>query len=142
MTSKIAPVVVGYDGSHASVAALGWAAAEAVREGTALRIAEVFEVAVMSRPSPGKVVPSAALRTVRERGLEALAESIRLQNPKLDVQGVLLEGAPAAALIEETVDARMVVLGTRGLGGFAGLLLGSTSQHVLHHANCPVAIVR
>lgn len=137
MSSQTSPVVVGYDGS----AALEWATAEAVREHAPLRIAEVFEVVVMSRPSPGKVVPLAALRTVRERGLEALAESIRLQHPQLTVESVLLEGTPAAALVEETAAARMVVLGSRGLGGFTGLVLGSTSQQVLHHAHYPVAVI-
>lgn len=92
MSSQASPVVVGYDGSQTSSAALEWATAEAVREHAPLRIAEVFEVVVMSRPSPGKVVPLAALRTVRERGLEALAESIRLQHPQLTVESVLLEG--------------------------------------------------
>ncbi|QNE16974.1 universal stress protein [Kribbella qitaiheensis] len=141
MSSQTAPIVVGYDGSPASTAALAWATGQAVREEAPLRIGEAFELLVMSRPSPGKVVPLAALRTVRERGLQALVESIRLQHPKLDVSSVLLEGAPAAALVEETAGARMLVLGTRGLGGFAGMLLGSVAVQVSTHAQCPVVVV-
>lgn len=141
MSSQTAPVVVGYDGSQASAAAVEWATAEAVRERAPLRIAEVFEVVVASRPSPGKVVPLAALRTVRERGLEALAESIRLQYPHLAVETVLLEGSPAAALVEETAQAQMLVLGSRGLGGFAGMLIGSVAVQVSTHAQCPIVVV-
>jgi nucleotide-binding universal stress UspA family protein len=141
MSSQTAPVVVGYDGSQAGTAALEWATAEAVRERAPLRIVEVFELVVVSRPSPGKVVPLAALRTVREHGLEALADSIRLRHPHLDVQTVLLEGTPAASLIEETAQARLLVLGSRGLGGFTGMLVGSVAVQVASHAHCPIVVV-
>jgi nucleotide-binding universal stress UspA family protein len=141
MSSKNAPVVVGYDGSQASTAALRWATAEAVREHAPLHIVEIFELEIVSRPSPGKVVPLAALRTARERGLEALADGIRLQHPRLDVQTFLLEGSPAASLIEQTAQARIVVLGSRGLGGFSGAVLGSVAVQVSAHAHSPVVIV-
>lgn len=141
MSSHTGPVVVGYDGSQASGAALQWAAAEAVREHAPLRIAEVFEVAIVTRPLPGKVVPLAALRTARERGLSALADGIRLQHPELTVETVLLEGTPAASLVEETVQARLIVLGSRGLGGWAGLLLGSVAVQVSTHAHCPIVVI-
>jgi len=141
MSSVTAPVAVGYDGSQASTAALRWATAEAVREHAPLRIVEVFEVVVASRPSPGKVVPLDALRTARERGLEALADGLRLQHPGLGVQTLLLEGMPAASLLEETAQARTVVLGSRGLGGFGGLILGSVAVQVSAHAQCPVVVV-
>lgn len=141
MSSQTAPVVVGYDGSQASSAALQWATAEAVREHAPLRIVEVFELIVAMRPSPGHVVPLAALRTVRERGLEALAEGIRLQHPHLEVATVLIEGSPAASLIEETGQARMVVLGSRGRGGWTGLLVGSVAVQVSTHAQCPIIVV-
>ena len=141
MSSQTAPVVVGYDGSQGSTAALRWATAEAVREHAPLRIVEAFELEIVSRPSPGKVVPLEALRTVRERGLEALADGIRLQYPGLEVQTLLLEGTPAASLIEETAQARLVVLGTRGLGGFSGAVLGSVAIQVSAHAHSPVVTV-
>jgi nucleotide-binding universal stress UspA family protein len=134
MSSQTAPVVVGYDGSQASSAALTWATAEAIREHTSLRIVEVFELVVVDRPSPGKVVPLASLRTVRERGLEA-------RHPGLHVDTLLLEGPPSPALIEETAQARMLVLGSRGLGGFTGMILGSVAVQVSAHAHCPVVVV-
>ncbi|WP_112237241.1 universal stress protein [Kribbella monticola] len=141
MSSQTAPVVVGYDGSQASSAAITWATTEAMREHTPLRIVEVFELVVVDRPSPGKVVPLAALRAVRERGLEALAESVRLRHPDLHVETLLLEGSPSPALIEETAQARMLVLGSRGLGGFTGMILGSVAVQVSAHAHCPVVVV-
>lgn len=141
MSSKSAPVVVGYDRSPASSAALDWAVAEAVREDAPLRIAEVFELVITVEPSPGKVAPLAALRTGRERELEALSASIQLRHPHLQVETVLLEGSPAPALIEETEQARMVVLGSRGLGGFTGMLVGSVAVQVSSHAHCPIVVV-
>jgi nucleotide-binding universal stress UspA family protein len=141
MSSQTAPIVVGYDGSQASTAALHWATAEAVREHAPLRIAEVFELVIMDRPSPGMVVPLAALRTARAQGLEALASSVRLRHPGLQVETLLLEGLTSLALIEETARAHLLVLGTRGLGGFGGMVLGSVAVQVSAHAHCPVVVV-
>ncbi|WP_328324527.1 universal stress protein [Kribbella sp. NBC_00382] len=141
MSSQTAPIVVGYDGSPAGTAALDWATAEAVRENAPLRIAEVFEIVVIDRPSPGKVVPLAALRTVRERGLEALAAALQLKYPGLHVDTVLLEGAAASSLIDESANARMLVLGTRGMGGFTGMIVGSVAVQAGAHAHCPVVVV-
>ena len=59
----------------------------------------------------------------------------------VEVETVVREGAPAATLLEEAQDAELLVVGSRGLGGFRGLLLGSVSQQCAHHAPCPVVIV-
>ena len=141
MTSQPAPVVVGYDGSPASQGALQWATTEADRLQAPLRIVEVFEVVVYTRPSPGKVVPLAGLRTARERGLNALADGIRLQHPDLTVQTLLIEGGPAEALVDETEHARLLVLGSRGLGGWTGLMVGSVAAQVTTHAHSPVVVI-
>ncbi|TCC21597.1 universal stress protein [Kribbella sindirgiensis] len=141
MSSPSAPVVAGYDGSPAGLAALDWATAEAVRLHAPLRIAEVFELVIATRPSPGKVVPLAAVRTLRERGLSAIAERIRLQHPDLHVESVLLEGVAAKQLVEESEPARLMVLGSRGLGGWTGLALGSVALQVATHASCPIVVV-
>ena len=74
MSSQTAPIVVGYDGSPASLTALHWATAEAVRLHARLRVVEVFELVITVRPTPGTVVPLAAVRTAREGGLAALAD--------------------------------------------------------------------
>ncbi|WP_328993976.1 universal stress protein [Kribbella sp. NBC_01245] len=142
MRSQIAPVVAGYDGSPVSRGALHWAAVEAVSTGLPLRIVEVFELVITTHPSPGAVVPLEGLRTARQKGLDAIIEDLRLHHPGLDVTGALLTGTPAATLIEESEHARMLVLGTRGLGALTSLLLGSVSIQVSAHARCPVVVVR
>lgn len=141
MQSHNAPVVVGYDTSPVSRAALRWAAAAAIGEGVALRVVEVFELVIMSRPSPGTVVPLDALRVARQKGLDAIVDDLRLQHPGLEVTGVLMTGSPAATLIGESEQARMLVLGTRGLGALTGLLVGSVTVQVSAHAQCPVVVV-
>ncbi|MEI8412872.1 MULTISPECIES: universal stress protein [unclassified Kribbella] len=141
MTVQSAPVVVGYDRSPASLAAVHWAAAEADRLHARLRVVEVFELVVAQRPAPSKVVPLAALRTARERGLDALADDVRAHYPELEIETALAEGTAAETLIEETARARMVILGSRGLGGWSGLLVGSVAVQVSTHAQCPVVVV-
>ena len=141
MPTQHAPIVVGYDGSPPSHDALRWATAAAVRTKAPLRIVEAFELVVYSRPSPGQVVPLEALQTAREKGLSALAEGVRLQQPGLTVETVLAGGSAAQALLAEAEHARLVVLGSRGLGGWTGLLVGSVAVQVTTHAQCPVIVI-
>ena len=135
------PVSVGYDRSPASQGALRWATTQAVRLHAPLRIVEAFEVVVFTRPSPGKVVPLAGLRSARERGLSALADGIRQRHPDLKVETLLVEGGPTEALLEEAEHARLLVLGSRGLGGWTGLVVGSVAVQVTTHAHCPVVVI-
>ncbi|MEV0804531.1 universal stress protein [Kribbella sp. NPDC050281] len=141
MSSQTAPIVVGYDGSPGSQSALRWAVGEAVRELAPLRILEAFELIVTVRPTPGHVVPLDALRTARQKGLDAVAETVRLQHPALQVETSLVGGAAVPALLEEAGHARLVVLGSRGLGGWSGLLVGSVAVQVTTHAPCPVIVI-
>ncbi|MFF0341651.1 universal stress protein [Kribbella sp. NPDC004875] len=141
MTTQPAPIVVGYDGSTGSQRALRWATDEAVRTMAPLRIVEAFEIVIVTRPSPGHVVPLEAVRTAREKGLSAVAEGIRLHHPELTVETALVGGAAPKVLIEAAEDARLVVLGSRGLGGWSGLLVGSVAVQVTTHAVCPVLVV-
>jgi nucleotide-binding universal stress UspA family protein len=106
-----------------------------------LRLVEAFELVVITRPTPGHVVPLDAVRTARQTGLDAVAENVRLHHPELTVE-TRLEGGPAArVLIEAAEDARTVVLGSRGLGGWSGLLVGSVAVQVTTHAQCPVVVI-
>lgn len=141
MSSQPAPIVIGYDGSSGSKSALRWAAAAADRAQAPLRIVEAFEIVIITRPSPGKIVPLEAVRTARQEGLDKVAASIREPYPGLHVETSLVGGSAPKTLMEAAQDARLVVLGSRGLGGWSGLLVGSVAVQVTTHAACPVVVV-
>jgi nucleotide-binding universal stress UspA family protein len=136
-------VVVGVDGSDGSRRALRWAAREAAARGDALHLVHVWQepqayapLGLGSYPLDPEPIQQAA------RGLldGLLAEAGELE-PGLPVTGEVVEGAPAEALLDAARTAELLVVGSRGLGGFRSLLLGSVSQQVVHHARCPVVIV-
>jgi nucleotide-binding universal stress UspA family protein len=136
-----APVVVGIDGTPTSEAALAFAVAEAVERRVPLMAVHawqdlVFDTAVAPRID-WKAVETEERATLAER-LAGWTE----KHPDLDVRRVVVCDGPAHALVQRSHGARLVVVGSRGRGGIAGLLLGSVSQAVLHHADCPVVIVR
>ncbi|TWD84592.1 nucleotide-binding universal stress UspA family protein [Kribbella amoyensis] len=141
MSSPQGSIVVGYDGSPASRAAVEWATAEAVRLHVPLRLVQVLDPIVTSRSAPGQVVPSAAHRAARQQALDALATGIGLHQPHLSVDTRVLEGRPAEQLLQETDQAKLLVLGSRGLGGWTGLMVGSVAVQVSTHAACPVVVV-
>lgn len=118
-------VVVGVDGSLVGVRALDWAAEEAVRRDTALRIV----YAVADRDEAGPVLASAASR-VHER------------HPGLPVETRAVEGGAVRALARESESAVLTVVGTRGFGGVSGLLAGSVSWRLAAHVHCPLLVVR
>ncbi len=137
------PVVVGVDGP-ASSAAIEFAVAEA-----AARAAEVLAVHVWHGRLPHRVedelpliYDEADVRAVHERELAELVAPARQRHPGVVVREDVRHGRPARTLVELSRQAQLVVVGARGRGGFTGLLLGSTSQSLLHHAECPVAVVR
>ena len=137
-------IVVGVDGSSHSRRALAWAAAEAAHHGTDLIVLNVWEHTLL--PPAGSVsvseryVPDPSQRTADDL-LQVIKEELGEQPPVL-VQPMVRQGRPAKVLIEESADANLLVVGTRGHGGFAGLVLGSVSQHVAAYAQCPVTVVR
>lgn len=135
-------VVVGIDGSDASRAALRWAAAEAAHHRVPLVVVEAWEF------SPLLVVTEAPVQLdeLRASVVDHLAGVVReeLGEPPrdgLEVDQRVLEGAPAASLLELSGPDALVVVGSRGRGGFTGLLLGSVSQQVVSHARGPLAVV-
>jgi nucleotide-binding universal stress UspA family protein len=137
-------VVVGVDGSPNSRKALTWAAAEAAEHGAELVVLNVWEHTLL--PPAGSVsvseryVPDTSQRTAEDL-LKEIKEELG-DNPPVVVQPRVKEGNPAKVLIEESADADLLVVGTRGHGGFRGLVLGSVSQHVAGYARCSVAVVR
>lgn len=149
MTSPAAPappvgrVVVGVDDSPGGRAALAFAAREAARRG-----AELHVICAWSMPGghtghakvPGPL-RDACLDEARAV-LNRLQEEVLGADPPTPVVLAVGEPPPARALIEASEQADLVVVGSRGRGGFAGLLLGSVSAQVVHHAHCPVTVVR
>ena len=136
-------IVVGVDGSAQSEAALGFAIEEARLHGGTVR-------AVMAWHAPTRVYvaavgfPSIAKPVEYRRQAARLLEDVvaRAGAEDVAIEPVLREGGAAAVLLDESRDADLLVVGSRGRGGFAGLLLGSVSQHCVTHATCPVAVVR
>ncbi|MFI9846649.1 universal stress protein [Nonomuraea sp. NPDC051941] len=127
-------VVAGFDSSRSSVAALDFAAGEAVRLGALLKVVIAYQ---------GRGRDAGALQTpVQAEGL-AWDELTLLRRRYPDLRaGIELVDEPARpALLEAACKARLLVVGSRGLGEVRGLLLGSVSQAIVHHAPCPVAIV-
>ncbi|MFF9036099.1 universal stress protein [Streptomyces sp. NPDC014892] len=118
-------VVVGVDGSLVAVRALDWAAEEAVRRGSALRVV----YAVADRDEAGPVLASAAAR-VHER------------HSGLPVETRAVEGGAVRALARESEDAVLTVVGTRGFGSVSGLLAGSVSWRLAAHAHGPLLVAR
>jgi len=90
---------------------------------------------------PGHVHP-AELESAQARWLQDWVRPWRDRHPQVDVRWMLSVQRPAQALVEAAREAALVVVGSRGHGGFAGLLLGSVSQQVINHAPCPVVVVR
>lgn len=134
------PVVVGVDGSPNSQAAteLAFQAADA-------RDAPLVAVRAWSdAPMATTWAPATAWEPIQAAELEQLDEWLapyRTRYPDVRVEPVVVRDAPTRALLERAEGARLVVVGSRGRGGFRGLLLGSTSQALIYHAACPVAVV-
>ena len=133
-------IVVGVDGSETGAKALRWAASEA-----RLRGAAIVALHAWRYPHAVDLVPIRSLDRVESDAQIVLQEALKAADD--DLAGVLVEervvyGEPGAALVQASKDADLVVVGSRGHGGFAGVLLGSVSQHVAHRAGCAVVIVR
>lgn len=136
-------IVVGVDGSPSSRQALRWAAREA-----ALRDAEVRVVTAWTIPwsvYSSIAVPDDLGKDLETAATEQAADMIAELGPDAEgvqVRTVVREGDPAHVLLHEAEGAELLVVGSRGLGGFRDLLLGSVSQQCAHHAPCPVVILR
>jgi nucleotide-binding universal stress UspA family protein len=137
------PVIVGADGSPESVRAVEWAAREAALRGTSLRI-----IAVPPLPRRMTVTPATpgTVTDVVERSaseaLAAAAQRAAAQQPGLAIETHLVAGAPAEVLAGAAEGAALLVLGSRGAGGFSALILGSVSRYVATHAPAPVVVAR
>ncbi len=137
------PVVVGVDGSEESLQAVEWAALEAKRHSSPLRIVSAPAlVPRMHAYNASPVTIANALRGISARALEAAIIRCEEVAPGLPVATGLLSGPPALAVAESGSGASVLVVGARGAGGFAALVLGSVSRYVASRAACPVVVVR
>lgn len=141
-------IVVGVDASDASVEALGLAAEEARLHGAKLEVVFAFEppergVAFPVPPQAGDRSDQRAAQDYAEGQLEQWLHDLDISFEGLDVaHTVVPDQRPSRALIQRSEDADLLVVGSRGRGGFRDLRLGSVSEQLVRHAHCPVLVAR
>jgi nucleotide-binding universal stress UspA family protein len=143
MTVK--PIVAATDGSEHSLRAVEWAAREAELHGAGLRIVSVAAMPprMMAEQDPEDIgTVATVLRRSRDEALEAAAGAAATVAPGLVIDTDDLNGPPAEAIVASGSGALMLVLGSKGLGAFAALVLGSVSRYAAAHAPCPAVVVR
>jgi nucleotide-binding universal stress UspA family protein len=137
-------VLVGHDGSECAQEALQWAAGLASRAGYPLHVLRAWKMTTAPQPAtlePGYIPPLEDFETAVREELEAHVAAAGL-DPGMSVTCHVTHGTAARGLIESAARADLLVVGARGLGGFAGLVLGSVSDQCVRHAPCPVTVVR
>ncbi|HZR91380.1 MAG TPA: universal stress protein [Gaiellaceae bacterium] len=136
-------VAVGIDGSEAAAHALRFAIEEAKMRQLPLRVVAAWEVPAAEYIG-GALLPNPDLADLaRENADAALVAAVeQARQAGVEAEGVEVEGHPGRVLVEQAQGATLLVVGSRGRGGFASLVLGSVSQAVAHHAPCALAIVR
>lgn len=136
-------IVVGIDGSDGSVGALNFALEEARIRGASVKAVSAWHVppAVYGNGYVAVSIDPNDFKTGAKIALDKALAGAKVAASGVSVTPVLREGQAADVLVEEAHDADLLVVGSRGLGGFKGLLLGSVSQQCTTHADCPVTIV-
>jgi nucleotide-binding universal stress UspA family protein len=137
-------IVVGVDGSTSALHAALWAADEAAQRHHPLRLVYANNEFAFGTTG-GLAPPQSFFDTMQTAGMQLLADvesAIREVHPDLDIRVDLQTAAPVPSLLDQTEDALLLVLGSRGTGGFRGILVGSTAIAVVAHGDCPVAVIR
>ena len=136
-------ILCGVDGSEGAQHALRWAVAEAARRDATLVLVHAWELPpVVAYPfAAGPMFETAAIEDAAQRVMRAAVSDVRAIDADVMVESAVVHGAPATVLLQAAEKADLVVVGSRGRGGFTGLLLGSVSQQVVHHSPCPVVVV-
>lgn len=137
-------IVAGVDGSASAVAALRFAAEEARLSGARLRVVHAWHLPLLPGGETSGADPEYVelRRADAERLLTEAVAEVRLEAEGVEIEAAAVEGRAARVLVEEARGADLLVVGSRGRGGFTGLLLGSVGHQCAQHAACPVAIVR
>ena len=135
-------ILVGHDGSKASAKSVKWAASLASRLGCPLHVVRSWALSSAPRPSTWAAGYVPPLTDFENAVLESLRKDVaELQLPTTDVTCHVLHGPAARRLVESSAGAQLLVVGSRGRGGFIGVVLGSTATQVVGHAHCPVVVV-
>lgn len=133
-------IVVGMDGSDQSMAALRWAITEARLRHGQVRLITSWNYPPMATTIAEGIIDDSFKQAAEQDQADALKT---VADDGVDVTGQVVQHySPAGALLDAAKDADLLIVGSRGHGGFASLLLGSVSTQVAHHASCPVLIVR
>jgi nucleotide-binding universal stress UspA family protein len=140
-------IVVGVDGSEGAKAALRFALDEAKLRQATLRAVHTWQFGYTGGFGLEGYAPVAGadfsdMRRAAEVALDATLHAAVLDDDDVVIERRIVEGGAATVLVDESRNADLLVVGSRGHGGFAGLLLGSVSQQCAQHAACPVVIVR
>jgi nucleotide-binding universal stress UspA family protein len=136
-----ARIVVGIDGSAAAAQALRWASRLAADTGARLEAVAAWQYPMLTGWGTAALPPDYDPEQDMAKVLTSTVDSVFGPDRPADLTLTVREGHPAQVLIDCAADALMLVVGSRGHGGFAGLLLGSVSQSVAEHASCPVLVV-
>ncbi len=138
-------VVVGVDGSDTSVAAARWAFEQARLTGSDLEVISAWQVSSswglawgIAMPIDADFDPAAITKTM----VDQIIDTLKTEFPTVSVSSRIEEGHPSEVLVAASRRAELLVVGSRGHGGFSGMLIGSVSQHCATHAASPVVIVR
>jgi nucleotide-binding universal stress UspA family protein len=134
-------IVVGVDSSATSLKALRWAMDEAALRGSEVELVHAFPRPELVGMTMVVTLPSDD--ELREASEQVLADALSAVGGPggITVTQRVGSGGPASVLVEAAKDAELLVLGSRGLGGFRGMLLGSVTQQVIAHAPCPVVVI-
>ncbi|MFL5929687.1 MAG: universal stress protein [Gaiellaceae bacterium] len=144
-------IVVGVDDSDSSKAALRWALEEGRLRGVPVNAVHawqpplaspVVDVGPVSGPMVDVPVVIEKAKEAAEELVERVVQGVAAEASGVEVRPAAIEGSPASALVEAAEGADLLVVGSRGLGGFKGLVLGSVSHQMASHAPCPVVIYR
>lgn len=134
-------IVVGVDGSEEGTAALRWALEEARIRNSPVEVIYAFsglpdlsEIVVLDDEKDAMIEAEELIRVVVDEAVQGM--------PGVPVSSRVIGGRPSHVLIESSIGADLLVVGSRGRGGFTELMLGSVSQQCVHHARCPVAVIR
>ncbi len=147
-TNSAPRIVVGVDGSPSSRAALRWAANQANLTGGTAEAVIVRQAPTSTGmiggfgQTPAELADEEVVADEARQTLDAIINEEVKPDDRSRVRARVFNGHPAESLITAAADADMLVVGNRGHGGFAGSLLGSVGQYLVHHSNCPVLIFR